>query len=238
MISIARATGASITGINFSRVQIARGEQLVAEAGLDDLCRFLYANFMEVPLADGTFDAIYSFEAVCHAPDNLLLSQELYRLLKPAGEIAIVDWCFTDRFDANDGRHRDLRRRIETTNATPDLLTTGQQLQTAQAAGFEIVQASDQQAEHGHPQTPRYFALEGRDFSFSSWARSPDGRRVTATATRLRELVRIAPAGTHETASFLNVAADALIEAGRLEIFTPSFLVHARKPLAAGDGSR
>ena len=40
----------------------------------------------------------------------------------------------------------------------------------------------------------------------------------------------MAPAGTSEAARFLNVAADALVEAGELGIFTPSFLVHARKP--------
>ena len=230
MITIAQATGASITGINFSPLQIARGERFVAKAGLNDTCQFLYANFMDVPLEDETFDAIYSFEAVCHAPNNLLLFQELYRLVKPGGEIAIVDWCFTDKFDANDARHQDLRRRIETNNATPDLLTTGQQVETVQQAGFEIIQAIDQQAENGNPLTPWYMALQGRDFSLSSWARTPTGRRFTETVTKFLELLRIVPAGTGETATFLNIAADALVEAGELEIFTPSFLVHARKP--------
>ncbi|MYF23557.1 MAG: hypothetical protein F4209_12575 [Chloroflexi bacterium] len=45
------------------------------------------------------------------------------------------------------------------------------------------------------------------------------------------------PSGTSETASFLNVAADALVEGGELEIFTPSFLVHARKPASQENSS-
>ena len=232
MIAIGRASGASITGINFSPLQISRGERLVAKAGLSDTCRFLYANFMDVPLEDETFDAVYSFEAVCHAPNNLLLFQELYRLVKPGGEIAIVDWCFTDKFEPDNPRHQQIRRDIETNNAVPDLLTTTQQVETAEQAGFEIIQAIDQQAEYGNPETPWYMALQGRDFSFTSWARTPTGRGFTAAVTKFLEFVRIAPAGTSETASFLNIAADALVEAGQLEIFTPSFLVHARKPTA------
>ena len=46
----------------------------------------------------------------------------------------------------------------------------------------------------------------------------------------LLERLRIAPAGTGEAARLLNMAADALVEGGETGIFTPSFLVHARKP--------
>ena len=195
MATIARATGASITGINFNARQVARGERLISRAGLDETCRFLFANFMDVPLEDAVFDAIYSFEAVCHAPDNLLLFQELYRLLKPGGEMAIVDWCLTDRFDDADARHRDVRSRIETTNATPGLLTTERQVETVRSAGFEILRVVDQQAEDGDERSPWYLALQGRDLSLSSLARIPAGRRVTAAATMLLERLRLAPPG-------------------------------------------
>jgi sterol 24-C-methyltransferase len=50
---------------------------------------------------------------------------------------------------------------------------------------------------------------------------------VTAALERLR----IAPRGTSEAAELLNVAADSLVQGGEMDIFTPSFLVHARKPL-------
>ncbi len=232
LVTIAKATGANITGINYNTYQIERGRHMVDKAGLQQTCHFLYANFMDVPLEDETFDAIYSFEAVCHAPNNLLLFRELYRLLKPGAEMAIVDWCLTDRFDPDNPQHQDIRNRIETTNAVPDLPTTEQHVEVVRQAGFEIIQAIDQQAANGNPDTPWYMALQGRDFSLSSWARTPVGRRFTAAVTNFLETLRIAPAGTSETASFLNIAADALVEAGQLEIFTPSFLIHARKPPA------
>ncbi|MCY3923287.1 MAG: methyltransferase domain-containing protein [Chloroflexi bacterium] len=230
MVSIAESTAASITGINFNAYQIERGQRRVSQAGLGDSCQFLYADFMDVPLEDETFDAIYAFEATCHAPNKLLLFQELYRLLKSGGEMAIIDWCLTDRFDAADAHHREIRLRIETNNATSSLRTPEQQVDTIRQAGFEIVEAFDQQAANGNPRTPWYMALQGRDFSLSSWARTPTGRKLTTVAMKFLERLRIVPTGTSETAAFLNVAADALVEAGELEIFTPSFLVHARKP--------
>lgn len=233
MVAIAEATGANITGINYNAYQIERGKRVVSKAGLDETCQFLFANFMDVPLEDGAFDAIYCFESACHAPNKLLLFRESYRLLKPGGEMAVLDWCFTERFDVDDVRHRDIHTRIETANATPSVFTTERHVETIRSAGFEIIQAVDQQLTTGDPRTPWYMGLQGRDLSLSSLARIPAGRGFTAAFTRLLERLRLAPAGTGEAAAILNIAADALVEAGELGIFTPSFLVHARKPVVA-----
>ena len=229
MATIAAATGGSVTGLNNNAHQIARGERMLRKRGLADRCRFLCADFMNVPLDDGHFDAAYSFDAMCHAPDTAALFREIFRLLRPGGEIAAVDWCLTGRFDRDDRRHRDVRTRIEFGNATPDLLTTREQVDAARTAGFEVLEATDQAAT-SHPRTPWYRSLQGRDLALSSLARVPAGRKFTATASRALESVRLLPAGTSEAAELLNVAADALVEGGELGIFTPSFLVHARRP--------
>ena len=84
-----RATGANITGINFNAYQIARGW---IEGGLGK----------DLPLPGQLHGSSprrrrrhLAFESVCHAPNNLLLFRELHRLLRPGGEMAVVDWCFT-----------------------------------------------------------------------------------------------------------------------------------------------
>ena len=230
MSILAKSSGASITGINFNPGQIRRTEKRLQQTGLNDLCNLLYADFMNVPLPDGTFDAMYSIEAAPHAPNYLMYSQELLRLLKPGGTVAIIQWCMTDKFDEDDERHQDIRKRIEKGNATSELILTQRFADIVQDAGFEIVQAVDQQELLGNPEAPWFMALQGRDFTLASWARSPAGRKLTAGMTRLFETLRIAPRGTSETARMLNVAADALVEGGELGIFTPSYLVHARKP--------
>ncbi len=126
--------------------------------------------------------------------------------------------------------HNDIRKRIQSANATSELPITSDYVEAVEGAGFEVIRTLGQQAEHGNPSTPWHMALQGRDLSLSSPARTPAGRAMTAPVTRPLQQLRPAPAGTTETARFHNVAADALVEGGELGVFTPSFLVHARRP--------
>ena len=230
LINIAKSTGASITGLNLNANQIARAERAVRRAGLQETCDFLLANFMNVPLEEDSFDAAYSYEAICHAPHKHLCFEEFYRLLRPGGQIALTEWCLTERFDPDDPVHRDIRDRVELTNAVPNLLSTSEQVDAMERAGFEVLSAKDQALRERPGHWPWYRSLQGRDLSLASLGRIPAGRWFTAKATSLLELLRIAPAGTGEAARILNVAADSLVEAGVAGIFTPSFLIHARKP--------
>ena len=229
LATIAKSSGASIVGLNNNAHQIARGERMLRKAGLAERCGFLQADFMDVPLPDGHFDAAYSFDAICHAPDTAMLFREVFRLLRPGGEIAAVDWCLTEQFDEGNARHRDVRVRIERGNATPDLLTTSAQVAAVETAGFEVLSGTDQAAT-SHVRTPWYMSLQGRDLSLSSLARIPAGRAFTAATTGVLERLKVLPAGTREAAELLNGAADALVDGGELGVFTPSFLIHARKP--------
>lgn len=229
MMSIARVSHAKITGLNLNAMQIQRGRTAVRKAGLEDRCSFLLANFLEVPLDDACFDAAYSFEAICHSPDKRRCLEEMRRLLMPGGQMALTEWCLTERFDSDNPTHCDIRDRIAFANSAPNLLTASEWVAAAESAGFEVLSARDQALECD-ADWPWYRALQGRDTSFASLARIPSGRWLTAKATALLERLRIAPAGVGEASRLLNVAADALVEAGEAGIFSPCFLVHARKP--------
>lgn len=209
LVSIGRATGANIVGINVNLQQIRRGRELVRRAGLTSTCSFLYSDFMDVPLEDGTFDALYSIEAICHAPDKHKALQEVFRLMKPGSEAALIDWSLTDAFDSSNRCHSEVRDQIERNNATPELMNIGNYVEAVRLVGFEVIESKDQQATEGDPATPWYMALQGRDFSLSSFARSPIGRNFVAATTRILERLKLAPTSTSEASRLLNAAADA-----------------------------
>ena len=226
---VARHSGATGIGVNNNAYQISRGEQHVAKAGLGAQCSFLKANFMEIPVPDGEFDAVYATEAICHAPDKPSLFREVSRVLRPGGLFAAYEWIVTDRFDPSNAKHVDIIERIELGNSMPPLETVRDELKALEGAGFEILETEDR-AFDSDPETPWYRALQGRDFSLASFARIPVGRSITKGVTRLAEWLRLAPAGTSDGAALLNLAADSLVEGGQTGIFTPMFFFLARKP--------
>ena len=70
------------------------------EAAARNLSRFSSASFyqadiMNLPFADGTFDAVYSIGVLHHTPDTRKAFLSLTRLLKPGGRIAI--WVYSTK---------------------------------------------------------------------------------------------------------------------------------------------
>jgi sterol 24-C-methyltransferase len=88
MREIARFSKARVTGINNNGYQVGKARAYNSTARLDHLCQVLEADFMHIPVEAGSADAVYAFEATCHAPDKTALFRELSRVLKPGGKVA------------------------------------------------------------------------------------------------------------------------------------------------------
>ena len=86
---LARDYGLNVLGISISPGQIQRAQQLTPE-GLS--CRFAVMNALDLQLADASFDAVWSVEAGPHMPDKQRYADELLRVLKPGGLLAVADW--------------------------------------------------------------------------------------------------------------------------------------------------
>ena len=56
------------------------------------------------------------------------------------------------------------------------------------------------------------------------------GRKITSAALRVLESIRVVPRGSIEIQKVLNIAADSLVAAGCLGIFTPMYYHKVRKP--------
>ena len=103
---LARDYGLDVLGISISPGQIARARALTP-AGLS--CRFAVMDALALELPDGGFDAVWSVEAGPHMPDKQRYADELLRVLRPGGLLAVADW---NRRDPAAGALSWLERRV------------------------------------------------------------------------------------------------------------------------------
>ena len=229
LLEIARFSGARIVGVNSNAYQLERARRLSEEAGLAHLAEFLHCDFLRVDAPDESFDAAYSIEASCCAPDKVSIYTEVYRLLKPGASFAAYEYCVTDRFDANDPHHLRIKADIQLGGSLfviDEMPTVDNALRTV---GFEVLETRDLSVQTG-PSIPWYQPLVGSGFSLAGFRRSRVGRWVTTNSLKALEAIRVAPRGSVRVADTLELCAEAMAEAGRLGIFTPMYFVHARKP--------
>ena len=225
---LAQITGAHITGINIDAYQLEKAQRYNREAGLEDRCELIEADFLDMPMSDASFDAAYSFEATCHAPDKRSVYSEIARVLKPGSLFACYEWCTTPSYDADNPEHRRIKCGIERGNALSHLASFDEVHVGLEQSGFEVLEARDR-ADGVGSELPWYTPLEGGELSLTSLPRRRYGRPIVNAITGLLELVRIAPKGTRQVSSVLNLGADALVAGGKLGIFTPIYFVVARK---------
>lgn len=186
---------------------------------------------------DNTFDAVYAIEATVHAPSLEGVYSQIFRVLKPGGVFGVYEWLMTDRYDNSDTHHREIRLGIEQGDGISNMEKVDVALRAIQAAGFEL-ELHEDLAERPDA-LPWYWPLTG-DFRYMSsiWdiptilRLTKIGISVVHGSVGFLESVGLAPRGTQKTADSLAVAADCLVAGGREKLFTPMYLMVARKPKA------
>jgi len=88
---LAQHYGLSVLGISISPAQISRARALTPPP-LADRCQFAVMDALALDLADGSFDGVWSVEACPHMPDKQRYADELLRVLRPGGRLAVADW--------------------------------------------------------------------------------------------------------------------------------------------------
>lgn len=221
MKNIASHSGASITGLNINPYQIQKAQKYIKECKLENTCSFHEGNFMDTKLPSESFDAIYAIEATVHAPDYVKCYQEVRRLLKPGASFSGYVYALLDNFDPNNKEHVQIIEDLEHGGGlqkTPDMEGVKKFFVDA---GFEIVEITDDCTENHTWTLPLEKGIRS----------SKMGRFLTNIMVRVLETLKIAPKGTTQVSSFLNLGADAFVQAGKRRIFTPNVFFHVRKPL-------
>ena len=87
-----------MTGITISEEQIARATALASERGIPN-AKFELVDALNMKFADDSFDLVWACESGEHMPDKEKYVQEMARVLKPGGRIAIATWCQREEGD-------------------------------------------------------------------------------------------------------------------------------------------
>ena len=135
----------------------------------------------------------------------------------------------TDSFDPQNPLHQRIEAGIERESGIVNIDHYQTIYDALPAVGFEVLEARDLNHEPG-PSILWYQPLTGSALPFAGFRSSRFGRFVTHNSLKVLEALRIAPKGTVHVSGTLNLCAAALVEAGRLGIFTPVYFIHARKP--------
>jgi len=103
---LARDYGFEVLGISISPAQVRRASELTPT---DLRCRFEVMDALDLQLPDQSFDAVWSVEAGPHMPDKQRYADELLRVLKQNGLLAVADW---NRRDPSDGPPNRIERWV------------------------------------------------------------------------------------------------------------------------------
>lgn len=184
-----------------------------------------------------SFDAVYAIEATVHAPSLEGVYSQIFRVLKPGGVFGVYEWLMTDAYDNENPAHRKIRLGIEQGDGISNMVRISEGLQAIKDAGFEL-EVHEDLADRDDAR-PWYYPLDG-DLRM---AQSIGDLLTIARMTKIGrvtmhnfigglERIGIAPKGTKKTADSLAVAADCLVAGGKQKLFTPMYLMVARKPAA------
>jgi sterol 24-C-methyltransferase len=187
---------------------------------------------------DETFDAVYAIEATVHAPSLEGVYSQIYRVLKPGGVFGVYEWLMTDNYNNDDLHHREIRLGIEQGDGISNMVKISEGIAAIKAAGFELELHED--LAKRPDATPWYYPLAG-DFKhmgsifdiYTIGRMTKFGRGLAHRVIGLMEMIGIAPVGTRKTADSFAVAADCLVAGAKEDLFTPMYLMVARKPLKA-----
>jgi SAM-dependent methyltransferase len=86
----AALAGASVVACDLTPELLAAGRALAAERGVE--VQWREADAEALPFADGEFDAVLSCVGVMFAPHHQAAADELVRVCRPGGTIALVNW--------------------------------------------------------------------------------------------------------------------------------------------------
>ena len=231
MRRVARESGARVVCINNNVQQLEKAKRRNVETGLDDMAEYIRCSFMDMSVIEpDSFDAGYAIESTCYAPDKVRAFAEIFRILKPGALLWGQEMCMTEKFNPDHCLHRTIKDELMFGISLKEIATFSEVDRAIEAAGFQIIQASDMDDREGQG-IPWYRPMEGRSGALrNAFRRTPLGRKALIAGLRIAEVLRFFPKGSAAVVQLMDRTAEAYVAGGKIGIFTPLYCFLARKP--------
>jgi len=94
---LAKTFGCHVTALNLSETENARNRSTNKQQGVAEHINVVDGSFEQIPVDDESFDVAWSQDAILHSGYREQVIAEIYRVLKPGGQL-----IFTDPMQADD----------------------------------------------------------------------------------------------------------------------------------------
>lgn len=185
MLLAERFGAAMVTGIDVEDQLVAMARDLASRRGLSRRVEFRTVEPGSLPFKDGSFELVFSKDAMVHVEDKLALYREARRVLVPGGEFRAGDW-----FWAKDAQNHPVVRAWLGAGPLQFAFTTPPEAEGAlKAAGFSNVLVSDRRAELVASNRKTLARLEGPEFEDLVRLVGDKSAAARREGTRLRQAV-------------------------------------------------
>jgi len=239
--SIAKFTGASVTGVTINDYQVRRAQKLTQQresAESASRMRYVQGDFTKlVPevFQPESLDACYYIESACHISNRTEVFSESVKALKKGGKLFTFEWVMTDRYDPSNAAHVEIKKGVEFGNGIEDLVSYKAALASLEASGFRILEHGDlvdiAEEWYGESNVPWYFDM-GRYYAFGSvgdFQLSQFGQKVLHNLLWFVAKIGLVPQDALETEKMLGHGGRNLVAGGQTKIFTPMYYILAEK---------
>ncbi|MFF4407212.1 SAM-dependent methyltransferase [Streptomyces sp. NPDC001262] len=158
-VRLATRTGAELVGISISARDVELANARAQQEGCADRARFQHADALKMPFDDDSFDHVLALESIVHMPDRVQVLQQIARVLRPGGSVALTDFVERTPAAAAELPNPSLLKRIQSSMVdkvqkaalakvieswhTAPLVRAADYTSFASAAGLEVVEVTD-----------------------------------------------------------------------------------------------